>query len=74
MNITRQICFKSFSRALAKDREGVQGMQGRIQNIQKGMAGIFAGFIDIFYFSENLIKIIQNFKEKGVAAVPSASP
>ena len=49
-------------------------MQGRIQNIQKGMAGIFAGFIDIFYFSENLIKIIQNFEEKGVAAVPSASP
>ena len=48
-------------------------MQGQIQNIQKGMAGIFAGFIDI-YFSENLIKIIQNFKEKGVAAGPSASP
>ena len=52
-----------------------KGMQGRIQKIQKGMAGILDSYIlDTFNVSENFIKIIQNFKEKGVAAVPSASP
>ena len=49
-------------------------MQGRIQKIQRGMAGILASYIDTFYFSENFIKIIQNFKEKVVATVPSAGP
>ena len=33
-----------------------------------------ASYIDTFYFSENSIKIIQNFKEKGVATAPSAHP
>ena len=27
-----------------------------------------------FIFSENSVKMIQNFKEKGVAAAPSAHP
>ena len=35
---------------------------------------ILVSYIDTFYVSEHFIKIIQNFKEKGVAAVPSASP
>ena len=52
-----------------------KGMQGRIQKIQKGMAGILVGYIlDTFYVSENFIKIIQNCKEKRVATVPLASP
>ena len=38
------------------------------------MAGILVSYIDTFYVSEHFIKIIQNFKEKGVTAVPSASP
>ena len=35
-----------------------------------------ASYIDAFYFSENSIKIlvIQNFKEKGVAAAPWPTP
>ena len=49
-------------------------MQGRTQKIQKGMARILVNYIDTFYVSEHFIKIIQNFKEKGVSAVPSASP
>ena len=49
-------------------------MQGRTQKIQKGMAGILVSYIDTFYVSENFIKIMQNLKEKEVAAVPSASP
>ena len=49
-------------------------MQGRIQKIQKGMAGILVSYIDTFYVSKNFTKIIQNFKEKVVATVPSASP
>ena len=36
--------------------------------------GILVGYIDTFYVSEHFIKIIQNFKERGVTAVPSASP
>ena len=51
-----------------------KGMEGRIQKIQKGMAGILASYIDTFYVSEHFIKIIQNFKEKGVIAVASAGP
>ena len=34
----------------------------------------FTSYIDKLYFAEISIKIIQNFKEKGVAAAPSAKP
>ena len=49
-------------------------IQGRIQKIQKGVAGRLAHLssIDTFYFSHNSITIIQNFKEKGLVALPSA--
>ena len=50
------------------------GSQGQIQNIQKGVAGTLASYTDTFYFSENSIRIIQNFKENGVARAPSAHP
>ena len=33
-----------------------------------------ASYINTFYFSENSIKILQNFKEKEVAGSPSAHP
>ena len=51
-----------------------RGMQGRIQKIQKGLPGYLSAILDTFYVSEHFIKIIQNLKEKGVTAVPSASP
>ena len=75
MNITRiSTCFRSFSRALAKDRVDVKGDAGADPENPERMAGILVGYIDTFYVSEHFIKIIQNFKEKGVAEVPSASP
>ena len=52
-------------------------LQGQVQNVQKGVAWTtcpLASYIDNFYFSENSVKIIQNFKEKGAAAVPSGYP
>ena len=33
-----------------------------------------ASYIDTFYFSDNSIKTIQNFKEKGVVMAHSAHP
>ena len=52
--------------------------QGRIQKIQKGVAGtLYSSILDTFYFSETefyILQIIQNFKGKGVAAAPSAHP
>ena len=33
-----------------------------------------ASYIDNFYFSENSVKIIQNFKEKGAVTVPLDYP
>lgn len=48
--------------------------QGRNQKIQKGVAGTLASYIDVFNLSENSIKIIQNVKEKEVAAAPSTHP
>ena len=45
-----------------------------IQKIKKGVAGTLASYVDTFYFSENSIRIIQNFKQKGVAVAPSAHP
>ena len=75
MNITRILtCFKSFSRALAKDRVDAKGDAGADPENPERMAGILVSYIDTFYVSEHFIKIIQNFKEKGVTAVPSASP
>ena len=38
--------------------------QGRIQKIMIGVVGTLDHYIDTFYFPENSIKIIQNFKEK----------
>ena len=57
-------------------------LQGQVQNVQKGVAWTLAhlptcplaSYINNFYFSENSVKIIQNFKEKGAAAVPSGYP
>ena len=43
--------------------------RGWIQKFQKKVAGTLASYLDSFDFSENSIKIIQNFKEKGVALV-----
>ena len=42
------------------------------ENSERG--GPLANHIVTFYFSENSIKIIQNLKEKGVAAAPFAHP
>ena len=50
---------------------------GQILKIQKGVARTLAhlpAYIDTFYFSENSVKLIQNFKEKGVPVVPWAHP
>ena len=46
------------------------------ENSEKGDQDSYphASYIDIFYLSEKSIKITQNFKEKGVAAAPSAHP
>ena len=52
----------------------VKGDAGADPENPERMAGILVGYIDTFYVSEHFIKIIQNFKEKGVAEVPSASP
>ena len=38
------------------------------------MGGTLASYIDTFYFSENSLQLKENFKEKGVAATPSAHP
>ena len=35
--------------------------QGQIQKIQNGLAWAFATYIDTIYFTENSLKIIQNF-------------
>ena len=51
-----------------------QHCRGRIQKIQKGVAGILASYIDTIYFTENSLKITENItdkKGKGTA-VPSA--
>ena len=44
------------------------------ENSERDGRDSLVSYIDTFYVSEHFIKIIQNFKEKGVAAVPSASP
>ena len=36
--------------------------------------GTLGNYIDTIYFTENPLKIIQNFTTKGVAAVHSANP
>ena len=41
-----------------------KGMEGRIQKIQKGMAGILASYIDTFYVSEHFIKNNTKFQRK----------
>ena len=54
-----------------------QHCRGRIQKIQKGVAGILASFIDNIYFTENSLKITENITDKKTkkgkgTAVPSA--
>ena len=56
-------------------------LQGQVQNVQKGVwKGVawttcpLASYIDNFYFSENSVKIIQNFKEKEAAMVTLGYP
>ena len=41
-----------------------QHCRGRIQKIQKGVAGILASFIDNIYFTENSLKITENITDK----------
>lgn len=58
-----------------RHQHAYQHCRGRIQKIQKGVAGILASYIDTIYFTENSLKIIENItdKKKGKGtAVPSA--
>ena len=48
--------------------------QGRIQKITIGVVGTLDHYIDTFYFPENSIKIIQNFKEKRGGCAPLGPP
>ena len=41
-----------------------QHCRGRIQKIQKGVAGILASYIDTIYFTENSLKITENITDK----------
>ena len=46
------------------------------ENSERGDQAPFplASYTNTFYFSDNSIKILQNFKEKGVARAPSTHP
>ena len=46
----------------------------RIQKIMIGVVGTLDHYIDTFYFPENSIKIIQNFKEKRGGCAPLGPP
>ena len=46
----------------------------RIQKIMIGVVGTLDHYIDTFYFPENSIKIIQNFKEKRGGCTPLGPP
>ena len=60
-----------------RHQHAYQHCRGRIQKIQKGVAGILASFIDNIYFTENSLKITENITDKKTkkgkgTAVPSA--
>ena len=46
---------------------------GNPENLERE-DGTLGNYIDTIYFTENPLKIIQNFMAKGVATVHSASP
>ena len=48
--------------------------QGRIHEVQNGVAETLASYLDTIYLTENSLKIMRNFIGKGVVAVPSANP
>ena len=47
-----------------RHQHAYQHCRGRIQKIQKGVAGILASYIDTIYFTENSLKIIENITDK----------
>ena len=55
-------------------RNWIALFQGRIQKIQKGVAGTLSSYIDTLYFSENYIKIIKISNKKGCPRSRRPSP
>ena len=47
-----------------RHQHAYQHCWGRIQKIQKGVAGILASYIDTIYFTENSLKITENITGK----------
>ena len=59
---------------IAISRNWIARFQGRIQKIQKGVAGTLSSYIDTLYFSENYIKIIKISNKKGCPRSRRPSP